>query len=253
MRPRRVGAGGPAVLRLSQESSPKPSLVFTPQVLVSTLGTADIFSGLKKKKAACFFAEKVGGVATAACSPPSCRGVVVAGRWRGAAVPLLTPCVQLWSPSPRGRGRNWEGVASVEMEVAKGSWELQQGWEGCAEGRGTGKQRGSAWPGGQLHPWRGSGLSPGQGQPAPELLSCAFQSCFSLVCPCGTWCCSLPTVTEQGAPPLCPRTLSPSPNEPGAVAGCRPTANRRDPPRPQRGGQQLPPTPCKGKETLSPE
>uniref|UniRef100_U3I2V0 Uncharacterized protein n=1 Tax=Anas platyrhynchos platyrhynchos TaxID=8840 RepID=U3I2V0_ANAPP len=61
------------------------------------------------------------------------------------------------------------------------------------------------------------------------------RSCLSLVCPCGTGCCSLPTGTEQGAPPLCPRTLSPSPNEPGAVAGCQPAANHRDPAEPSEG------------------
>lgn len=211
------------------------------------------FSGKKKKKAACFFAEKVGGVATAACSPPGCRGVVVAGRWRGSAVPLLTPRVQLWSPSPRGSGRNWEGVASVEMEVAEGSWELQQGWEGCAEGRGTGEAARLCLAGWAPAPVEGVRTRPRTGPACPRA---ALLHLSVLLVPCvPLWHLLLlpPHWHRAGGTSALSQDIEPLTERARCrgrlPARCKP----QGPPRAQQGGQQPPPTPCKGKETLSPE
>lgn len=170
------------------------------ELLVSTLGTVGFFSGGKKEKKRLL----VSLLKKLEDWRQLCACLLAAERWwwladRGTLLSLCSPPrVQMWSPSPGGRGRNWEGVASAAMEAAKERWELQQGLGGLWRGqRHRGKRRGSAWPGGHLRPRRGSGLSPGQDQPAPELRSwrCrshAFQSCLSLVCPCGTWCCSSP-------------------------------------------------------------
>lgn len=159
--------------------------------------------------------------------------------WLADGAVLLSRCSPPVSscgpPVPEGGGETGRGWPQWRWKWPRGAGSCSRAGRVVLRTEARGKQHGSAWPGGHLHPWRGSGLGPGQGQPAPELLSCTFQSCLSLVCPYGTWCCSLPTGTEQGAPPLCPRTLSPSPNDPSAVAGCQPAANHRDPAEPSEG------------------
>lgn len=149
--PGQVGVGRPAALRPSQDScSPKPSPSSQRWGASGEhFGHSWLFfwGGKKKKKAACFIAEKVGGLATAVCSPPGCRGVVVAGRWRDAAVPLLPPPVSRCGPPvPEGGGETGRGWPQQRWKQPRRDGSCSRGWEGCGEGRGTGES-GAALPG----------------------------------------------------------------------------------------------------------